>query len=97
MEWAIATFGGKLCCIFASGCGGLANILTKREWGWSAIKDIGLSIIVGWLAAEFLIPAAMSHWKFSSEVAVGAAFLIGYCGIRLLPKLEEALIKKVSK
>ena len=72
-------------------------MLTKKEWGWSAVKDIGLSIVVGWLAAEFLIPAAMSYWKFSPEVAVGLAFLIGYCGIRLLPKLEEALIKKVSK
>jgi len=97
MEWALATLGGKLCCILASGFGGLANILTKKEWGWSAVKDIGLSIVVGWLSAEFLIPAAMSYWKFSAEVAVGAAFLIGYCGIRLLPKLEEALIKKVSK
>ena len=72
-------------------------MLTKRNWGWSAVKDIGLSIVVGWIAAEFLIPAAMSYWKFSPEVAVGCAFLIGYCGIRLLPKLEEALIKKVSK
>ena len=74
MEWALATFGGKFCCVAAS-----------------------TSIVVGWIAAEFLIPAAMSHWKFSAEVAVGIAFLIGYCGIRLLPKLEEALMNKVSK
>tara|TARA_R110002020_G_scaffold237453_1_gene449843 strand:- start:115 stop:408 length:294 start_codon:yes stop_codon:yes gene_type:complete len=97
MEWAIVTFGGKLCCVAASTMGGLANVLTKRTWGWGAVKDIGLSIVVGWLAAEFLIPAAMAHWKFSAESAVGLAFLIGYCGIRLLPKLEEAMIKKVSK
>ena len=31
MEWAIMTFGGKLCCIFASGCGGVANVLTKKK------------------------------------------------------------------
>jgi hypothetical protein len=97
MEWALATFGGKFCCIFASGCGGAANVLTKRNWGWGAVKDVGLSIVVGWIAAEFLIPAAMSYWKFSGEVAIGLAFLIGYCGIRLLPKIEEALMKKVSK
>ena len=97
MEWALATFGGKFCCCFASGCGGLANVLTKRNWGWGAAKDIGLSIVVGWIAAEFLIPAAMAYWKFSGEVAIGLAFLIGYMGIRLLPKLDEAMIKKVSK
>jgi hypothetical protein len=39
----------------------------------------------------------MSYWKFSGEVAIGLAFLIGYCGIRLLPKIEEALMKKVNK
>ena len=97
MEWALETCGGKFCCCVASACGGLANVLTKRNWGWSAVKDIGLSIVVGWIAAEFLIPAAMAYWKFSGEVAIGLAFLIGYCGIRLLPKLEEALMNKVSK
>jgi len=97
MEWLIQTLGAKFCCIFASGCGGLANVLTKKQWGWSAVKDVGLSVIVGWLAAEFLIPAAMDYWKFSDTVAVGLAFLIGYCGIRLLPKLEEALVKRVTK
>ena len=40
MEWAIMTFGGKLCCIFASGCGGVANVLTKKKWNLGAVKDI---------------------------------------------------------
>ena len=97
MEWALATFGGKFCCIFASGCGGAANVLTKRTWGWGSVKDVGLAVVVGWLAAEFLIPAAMAYWKFPPEVAIGAAFLIGYCGIRLLPKLEGIIMSKVSK
>ena len=97
MEFLIQTLGTKLCCIAASTCGGLTNVLTKREWGWSAVKDVGLSIVVGWLAAEFLIPAAMDYYKFSDTVAVGLAFLLGYAGIRLLPALEEALVKKVTK
>tara|TARA_Y100001938_G_scaffold138422_1_gene203892 strand:- start:13214 stop:13504 length:291 start_codon:yes stop_codon:yes gene_type:complete len=96
MEWAIMTFGGKLCCIFASGCGGLANVLTQKKWNLGAIKDILIAIIVGWIAAEFLIPAAMSHFKFNDQVAIGLAFVIGYCGIRLLPKIEEALMNRIK-
>ncbi len=97
MEWAIMTFGGKLCCCFASGCGGLANVLTRRKWNRGAFKDIVVAVIVGWIAAEFFIPAAMSHFKFSDEVAIALAFVIGYCGIRLLPVLEEAIVNKVKK
>ena len=96
MEWALATFGGKLCCIFASGCGGLANVLTKRQWNLSAIKDIVIAVVVGWIAAEFFIPAAMAHFKFGPEVALALAFVIGYCGIRLLPKIEDALMSRIK-
>ena len=96
MEWAIAIFGGKLCCIFASGCGGAANVLTKRKWNWEAAKDIILAILVGWIAAEFFIPAAMAYWGFNDTVAIALAFIVGYCGIRLLPKIENALMNKIK-
>jgi hypothetical protein len=96
MEWAIATFGGKLCCIFASGCGGLANVLTCRKWTLGALKDIAVAVVVGWIAAEFFIPAAMAHFQFSDEIAIALAFVIGYCGIRLLPKVEEAFMNRIK-
>ena len=96
MEWAIMTFGGKLCCSFASGCGGLANVLTSRKWNLGALKDIAIAIIVGWIAAEFFIPAAMAYFQFSDQVAIALAFVIGYCGIRLLPKVEEALMRRIK-
>ena len=96
MEYLISTFGGKLCCIFASGCGGLANVLTKKQWNLLAIKDIAVAVAVGWIAAEFFIPAAMAHFEFGPEVAIAVAFIIGYCGIRLLPKIEGALMSRVK-
>jgi len=96
MEYLISTFGGKLCCIFASGCGGLTNVLTKKQWNLSAIKDIVIAVIVGWIAAEFFIPAAMAHWKFQPEIAIALAFVIGFCGIRLLPKIEDALMSRIK-
>jgi hypothetical protein len=96
MEWAIATFGGKLCCIFASGCGGLANTLTSRKWNLGGLKDVAVAVVVGWIAAEFFIPAAMSYFKFNDQVAIALAFVIGYCGIRLLPKVEEALMRRIK-
>ena len=55
-----------------------------------------IAVIVGWIAAEFFIPAAMSHFKFGPEVALALAFVIGYCGIRLLPKIEDALMNRVK-
>ena len=96
MEWVIMTFGGKLCCIFASGCGGVANVLTKKKWNLSAAKDIVIAVLVGWIAAEFLIPAAMVYFKFNDQVAISLAFIIGYCGVRILPKLEEALMNRIK-
>jgi len=97
MEYLISTFGAKFCCIFASTCGGFTNVLVKKKWNWSALKDILLAVIVGFISAEFLIPAAMSYWKFGPEVAIGLAFLLGYAGIRLLPKIEEIVTTKLSK
>ena len=97
MEYLIQTFGAKFCCIFASTCGGAANVLTKKERGWNAVKAVGIAIVVGWISAEFLIPAAMAYFEFGPEVALALAFLIGYAGVRVLPKLEEVLMSKISK
>ena len=78
------------------GCGGAANVLTKRKWNWEAAKDIILTILVGWIAAEFFIPAAMAYWDFNDTVAIALAFIVGYCGIRLLPKIENALMNRIK-
>tara|TARA_R100001463_G_scaffold125484_1_gene182951 strand:+ start:1167 stop:1457 length:291 start_codon:yes stop_codon:yes gene_type:complete len=96
MEYLLSTFGGKLCCIFASGAGGLANVLTQKKWNLSAIKDIVIAVVVGWICAEFFIPAAMAHFQFGPEAAIALAFIIGYCGIRLLPKIEDALMSRIK-
>ena len=96
MEFLIQSIGVKLCCVLASGCGGLANVLTKRQWNFSAVKDIVIAVLVGWIAAEFFIPALMAHFKFGPEVAIALAFVIGFCGIRLLPKIEDALMSRIK-
>tara|TARA_R110000824_G_scaffold82503_4_gene206817 strand:+ start:1829 stop:2122 length:294 start_codon:yes stop_codon:yes gene_type:complete len=97
MEWALATFGGKFCCIFASGCGGVTNVLTKRTWGWGSVKDVGLALIVGWIAAEFFIPPVMKHFALDMTWGPAIAFVVGYSGIRLLPKLEGVIMNRISK
>jgi len=38
----------------------------------------------------------MGYFKFNDQVAIGLAFVVGYCGIRLLPKLEEALMNRIK-
>ena len=97
MEYLIQTFGAKFCCIFASGCGAGANILTKKQFNLMALKDIGLALVVGWIAAEFFIRPIMKHWALDMTWGPAIAFVIGYCGIRLLPILEEAIANKVKK
>ena len=39
----------------------------------------------------------MKQFEFGPEVALAIAFLIGYSGIRLLPKLEQQLFKRINK
>ena len=97
MEYLIQTFGAKFCCIFASGCGGAANILTKKQFNLAALRDVALALIVGWIAAEFFIPPIMKHFVLDMTWGPAIAFVIGYCGIRLLPILEEAIANKVKK
>ena len=97
MEWAIMTFGAKFCCIGASGIGGLANWAVKKSISW---RDLLLAFVVGWVGGEFFIPPVMKHWELDMTWGPAIAFVIGFCGIRLLPVLEEAItnrVKKVSK
>ena len=96
MEALILAIGAKTCCIGAAGCGGLANVLTKKNFNWSALKDIGLALIVGWIAAEFFIPPIMKHWALDIIWGPAIAFVVGYCGIRLLPKAEEIIFARLK-
>ncbi len=98
METLLALFGAKWCCVFASGCGGLTNGLVHKWTGWATeAKNLGLAVVVGWVAAEFAIPALMEAFEFGPYTALGIAFMIGYSGIRLLPHLEKRIFKKLDK
>ena len=98
METLLALFGAKWCCVFASGCGGLTNGLVHKWTGYlQEAKNLALAVIVGWVAAEFAIPALMEQFEFGPYTALGIAFLIGYSGIRLLPHLEKRLFKKIDR
>ena len=98
METLLALFGAKWCCVFASGCGGLTNGLVHKWTGWvTEAKNLGLAVAVGWIAAEFAIPALMEQFEFGVYTALAIAFMIGYSGIRLLPHLEKRIVKKVDK
>jgi len=94
MEWLIATFGAKLCCIFGSTLGGITNWIVNRK---IKLWDIVAAVLVGVISAEILIPAIMGYWKFSMTTGPAIAYLIGYCGIRLLPRIEKALFNKIEK
>ena len=98
METLLALFGAKWCCVFASGCGGLTNGLVHKWTGWlTEAKNLALAVVVGWVAAEFAIPALMEQFEFGPYTALGIAFLIGYSGIRLLPHLEKRIYKKIDR
>lgn len=97
LEAIILAVGAKTCCIASAGIGGAANVLTKKKFSWMGVKDIGLAILVGWIAAEFFIPPIMKHFSLDMLWGPAIAFLIGYCGIRLLPKAEEIITKRLLK
>ena len=97
MEWLIQTLGAKTCCILSSGVGGATNVLTKKNFDRTALKDILIAIIVGWIAAEWFIPPIIKHWSLDMTWGPAMAFMIGYCGIRLLPKVEEIITARLSK
>ena len=98
METLLTLFGAKWCCVFASTCGGLTNGLVHKWTGLAMeAKNLAVAAIVGWLAAEFFIPALMEWFEFGVYTALAIAFLIGYSGIRLLPNLEKKVFKKIDK
>ena len=98
METLLALFGAKWCCVFASTMGGLANGLVHTWVGWAKeAKNLAVAAIVGFFAAEFFIPALMESFEFGPYTALAIAFVIGYSGIRLLPKLEQQLFKRIDK
>ena len=98
METLLTVFGAKWCCVFASTCGGLTNGLVHK---WTGLvmeaKNLAVAAIVGWLAAEFFIPMLMEQFEFGVYTALALAFIIGYSGIRLLPRLEKKVFKKLDK
>ena len=98
METLLAIFGAKWCCVFASTAGGVTNGLVHTWTGWkSELKNVGLAVAVGWIAAEFFIPALKEWLEFGLYTALAIAFMIGYMGIRILPHLERKIVKKVDK
>ena len=97
MEFLLHQLGTKLCCVFASTVGGMANVLTKRKFTLGAIKDVGVAALVGWIAAEFFLPMAMEHFGIGDNAALALAFVVGYSGVRLLPIIEQKLFDKVGK
>ena len=94
MEALMMAVGAKTCCIIASGCGGLTNWAVKKKISW---RDLSLACLVGWIAAEFFIPPIMKHFALDMMWGPAIAFLIGYCGIRLLPLAEERLGTFIKK
>ena len=98
METLLTVFGAKWCCVFASTCGGLSNGLVHKWTGLAMeAKNLVLAAVVGWIAAEFFIPMLMEQFQFGPYTALAIAFLIGYSGIRLLPKIEQKVFKKLDK
>ena len=89
----VAMFGAKFCCIAAAGTGGVCNAAVRRK---TPVRDILLSVIIGWIAAEFFIPALMAHFGFGTEVALAIAFVCGYSGVRIMAKLEGTILDKMK-
>ena len=89
----VAMFGAKFCCIAAAGTGGVCNAAVRRK---TPVRDILLSGIIGWIAAEFFIPALMAHFGFGVEVALAIAFICGYSGVRIMSKLEGTILDKMK-
>ena len=98
METLIALIGAKWCCVLASTVGGASNALLHKWTGYiQELKNIAIAVFVGWVAAEFFIPALMEWFEFGTYTALAIAFVIGYSGIRLLPRLEKRLFKQIDK
>ena len=94
VEFLINTFGAKLCCIAASGLGGITDQAIRRKF---KIMEIVVALLIGVGSAEIFIPALMSYFQFDKTIGVAIAFIIGYCGIRLLPMIEAGVKKRLEK
>ncbi len=94
MEFLINTFGAKLCCIAASGLGGLTDQAIKKKFN---IMEIVVALLIGVGSAEIFIPALMSYFAFDKTIGVAIAFVVGYCGIRLLPMIEAGVKNRLVK
>jgi predicted membrane channel-forming protein YqfA (hemolysin III family) len=90
----ILLIGAKACCIIAGGAGGITNWVVNRSIRW---LDLVVAVFVGWVAAELFIPPIMQHFELAVVWGPAIAFVIGYCGIRLLPVLEGRLKRMIEK
>ena len=111
VEYFIGQYGGKLCCIVASVLGGLFNYNTKKlksktpkggHISWlvdrqRARQELGLSIIIAVISAEFFIPPLLEIFGLSMLAGPAIAFFIGYSGLRLLPAIEKKLNNALDK
>ena len=89
----VAMFGAKACCIGAAGTGGICNAAMRRK---TPVRDIVTSGLIGWVAAEFFIPALMAQYGFGVEVALAIAFICGYSGVRMMSKIEGTILDKIK-
>jgi hypothetical protein len=89
----VMMFGAKACCIAAAGTGGIFNAIVRRS---TPVRDILISVLIGWVAAEFFIPALVAHFGFGIEVALAIAFVCGYSGVRIMSKLEGTILDKIK-
>ena len=94
MEALILAIGAKTCCVAAAGCGGMTNWIVNRK---IAMWDLVAAVAVGWISAEFFIPPIMKHFTLDIIWGPAMAFVIGYCGIRLLPVVEARVKGLISQ
>ena len=111
MEYFIAQYGSKLCCVIASILGALFNYNTKKLKGktprgghvkWlverqRARQELFFTLILAVVTAEFFIPPLLEIFGLSMLAGPAIAFFIGYSGIRLLPAMEKKISLTLDK
>jgi len=96
LEALILFLGAKTCCVVSSGLGALCNSFLQKRFDLSAVKNVALALIIGWIAAEFFIPPVMKHFTLDMTWGPAIAFLVGYMGIRLLPMVEDIITSRLK-
>lgn len=105
MEYFIAQYGSKLCCVIASILGALFNYNKKKLKGktpkgghihWlierkRARQELGFTLILAVVTAEFFIPPILHIFNLGMLAGPAIAFFIGYSGMRLLPAIESKI------